>query len=215
MIGVIFAVLAISTGLETITAFVLLPRWVGRGIQAPVLSPRLLTLRVSLASSAALAAGIGFNSPLTAVSVYASAWLAGIAVTTDLACMKIPKEPCWIALSIGTLSIAATLNLDAAINFGITFLAVSVALIVSLLISRGGLGSGDFRLVLGLTPLAAWFGVETFLWGLITACLTQLVFRATLARQRNISSKTGLPFAPAIVAGQTLFTLITVAHLLH
>lgn len=134
-----------------------------------------------------------------AVAFSALTWLSLLTIETDLRSNKIPKEPCWVVFGIGTAAGVLSYSLYGLISAVISFLILGGIFLLLALLTKGGLGSGDLRLVLAFTPLAWWLGVLPLLYGLFFASILQLFIRLillTVGRHKN-----RLPFGPALVIG--------------
>ena len=87
-------------------------------------------------------------------------------------------------------------------------LAVSLLIfIVSYLILHDGIGLGDVKL---LTAVAFFLGLELFLRALLFISVISILFSTFLLAAKKVTKKTALPFAPFIMAGTLVSTLIEV-----
>lgn len=145
------------------------------------------------------------NQPGIVFAVAATLALGVTAILTDLGSHKIPKEPCLVAIIVGVAAYFATGGPNAWGTFN--FLAAALGLVgmpfIAALLTRGGIGFGDIRLLAAFTAtLSWWVGYEPLLWGVITACVLQGLIR--LATRLRHAPK--LPFGPALVGGITVWT---------
>ena len=87
-------------------------------------------------------------------------------------------------------------------------LAVSLLIfIVSYLILHDGIGLGDVKL---LSAVAFFLGLELFLRALLFISVISLLYSTFLLAVKKVTKKTALPFAPFIMAGTFVSTLIEV-----
>ena len=189
------------------------PRWSQRGFTVTALmSTRTQNFRVLFAAASGTAAAWWYNTWTAAVGITALAWLAAVAVATDLVDRKIPREPCWVALGVasGAGALHATSYAAWSALVGLVLTVTIVGLL--LLLSRGALGSGDARLLLALSSIAWWAGYTPILVGLLCAALAQVVLRFTAYRTHasaHGSKPPGYPFGPAIAAGYFIAVVLT------
>lgn len=157
-------------------------------------------------SLCAIFAGFYYDSWAAAAAFPAIVWLAVLASQTDLRQRKIPKEPCWTVFLLTTLLGAATFTPASAAS-AVTALGIILFILgILILLVRGGIGSGDARLLIALTSAAWWTGYSPFLIGLLLASILQVVLRYTFYRGRYEGK--GYPFAPALVLGLLLAVVI-------
>lgn len=187
--------------LEILRKAVWQARWEKRDI---AFSPSrgLLTLRVGSVFSASLLLVGWWQEPLAIVTVTAALWLGVLACETDLICKRIPREPCWTVLGISMLGNLLQFSWAAFASFAVAFCIVAVTMLFLALVTRGGLGSGDVRFFLAMTPLAWWIGVTPLLFGLLIASLLQAVIRILLLFAPKVpGGRRYLPFGPALFVG--------------
>jgi hypothetical protein len=185
--------------------------WVQRGIEGP-LNTRLNTaLRLALpAAIAPLFTLVYSANALGTAYVAAAVWMGVVFTTTDLASCKIPREPAWVTLALGAIAVACAGNLAGALSAGVALVLVGLVSIVTVLLTRGGLGSGDVRMLLALTPLAVWVGFWPVLASILFGSLLQIPLRFALKRWGNYSGP-GLPFGPALLLGM-VFSIVFFGH---
>lgn len=200
MTGLLAALAAVGL-LEAATRWLWQRRWVARGIDSRHGWPRVA---VGLAFGAAFAAV--HHSPAAAVAGAAAGWCAAVAVDTDLSCGKIPREPCWATLAVGSLAGATTTSPAGFAAASSALLLVGGVMVIIAVLSGGALGSGDIRLVAALTPLAWWTGLTAVLVGVIVAALLQAAVHAVLLAAGR--GRRSLPFGPALSAGMLSTALI-------
>lgn len=138
------------------------------------------------------------NVPLS-VSIAASVWLCLITIATDITSKKIPKEACWTVAAVNFTAIIIDYSPARIASAVVAFLIVGFAFILTAFISKGGLGSGDLRLLLAFSILAGWFGFTSILAGIIIGSLIQIPVRM-LIKFKNPKSKT-FPFGPSLMVG--------------
>lgn len=188
-----------STLLDRHLAYAWRKRWTSRGIYGPLNTDINTALRLLLPALVAGAFTIVYAPTLfAAVYVAVATWMCIVSVTTDLATCKIPREPAWVTLAVGGIAVAVEWNLTGAASALVAFTLVGLVTVLTALVSRGGLGSGDVRLLLALTPLAAWVGFWPIFISLLVASLIQIPLRYLLKRFGNYQAQ-GLPFGPALV----------------
>lgn len=184
-------------------------QWIQRGFTASAFTGRLPTAaRWAAAISVGTAAAAVGSLPASAAAA-AGAWFCALALSTDLVDVKIPKEPTWFVAGTGLAAAAFSSSWVPLILAGTTLVLILLLLGLTALLTKGGLGSGDVRLMVSLTPLSAWFGVTTFLWALLIACALQLPLRFFVFK-KQYPGRTGYPFAPALVAGLTIAIVLAV-----
>jgi leader peptidase (prepilin peptidase) / N-methyltransferase len=179
------------------------PLWAARGYITDLSTRAAILPRTAAPIAMGLAASFYYDSIAVILAAAAATWLSALAITTDLVQMRIPREPCWAVLGLGVVAVLVNGDVWGITSAAITFVVLAAAMLTTALISRGGLGSGDIRLVLALTPLAAWVGAGTFLWALLIAAAVQIPGRVLL-RRWGIGEGKAVPFAPALVAGVLL-----------
>lgn len=179
-------------------------RWALRGITfLPPQSPRDLLVVWVWPILAGFTGVFTYNSWGAGLAFTAAAWLIQLIISSDLASGKIPSGACWIVFGFGLLGAALSFNISGVASLLAAFVFVVILFGLAALISRGKLGSGDFRLYVALTPLAAWVGYTPFLVAIFFAAVLQLIFRPTL-KKRNVSGMIGVPYGPALVLGFVL-----------
>jgi len=182
-------------------------RWEVRGFTTVRVVSRTPTLiRTSLAVFAGTTAW-WYQISQAGIAVALLVWLAAISWQTDLADHKIPKEPCWIVFVINTI-LGFSVFVTAGAASAATSLIVTIIIVgILVLVTRGGLGSGDARMLISFTTLAWWSGYTPSLLGLILASLLQAVFRFTVFRNRAQKGG-GYPFAPALILGLVVAVIL-------
>lgn len=186
-------------------------RWTARGFSSQWLTRKHTTIRVAASITSALIAGISFDSVYAFTGFAALAWLAALSISTDLADMKIPSEPVWTVLWIALLAASAENALQGNIAgraTALTDMVIAEAVVLGImlltaLVTRGGIGSGDVRLVAALTISTAWLGAGAIMPALALAAGGYLATRRILQIPLGTSSDEGqpVPFAPGLVAG--------------
>lgn len=206
--------------LESVSRRFWAPMWVKRGFSSQWAHHKVTTVRIAASVTAALLAGISFDSIYAFTAFAALAWAASLAISTDLADMKIPSEPLWTVLWVALLAASAETvaegNIAGNIN-GLTDMFIAEAVVLgtvfaAVLLSVGGIGSGDVRLLAALTVSTAWLGAGASIPALALAAVGYLVTRQALLRPASATGKSGrqsIPFAPGIVAGYALVAIAT------
>lgn len=203
--------------LETLARNVWSSKWANRGFSNNWLYEKATSIRLAAGVVTAMIAGVAFDS-LYACAAFASlAWLASLAVSTDLADMKIPSEPVWLVFAIAAAA-AASENLlngnilgnpNAMTDMLLAEAVVMAVMLITVIASSGGIGSGDVRLVAALTVSTAWAGPGAILPALSLASIGFLVTRRALKIPLGSTgaSKSPVPFAPGLIAGYTIVVL--------
>jgi prepilin signal peptidase PulO-like enzyme (type II secretory pathway) len=212
------ALLALTPALAALLTTVHRQRhaWAHRDI-TPVRSWRATTAVAILASTLATAATATMTGPWPAASVGAMAFLAVIAVSTDLASRKIPRDLPHVAAltALAHFALSEHRSLTALIALTVSTVGLVVLPWIARALTRNGLGFSDIRLLWAFTTALAWWtGPNILVWALIGACLTQLLAHpaaAVLGWGRTVPvpdkdgtdtgrTRTELPFAPALCA---------------
>lgn len=192
------SVLSALSFLEVLRITVWQERWMLRGIGFSP-SRRLMVLRIGVSAGVGIGLATWWGYVYASMAASAVVWLMLTAVETDLIGRKIPREPCWTVLLVGILGGLASLSAAGAVSFALAFIFVGMAMLLAALVTRGGLGSGDVRFFLAMTPLAWWIGTSPVLVAVLIACALQVIARAYLLLVRR--AQTHLPFAPALSLG--------------
>lgn len=174
---------------------------------------------VGTANAAATAAALAITpltGPFPAIATATLTYLGVLAISTDLASRKVPRDIPHLAALINLACFAASghRSWPAVISLAVTTVALVVLPWIARAATRNGLGFSDIRLLwVFTTALAWWTGPNILIWALIAACLTQLALRPVSARLRLARTvpvldadgtptgrtRTELPFAPALV----------------
>lgn len=196
--------------LELVTRFFWTVKWQEREI---TLSPRVSysVLRVAGGSILGTVFALLSGMPESVFIFSAVGWLVILVTETDLRTLKIPREPCWVVFFIGTVLGLSTWTLAGAASAGLALIALGGTAFLIALVSKGGLGSGDVRFLVALSPLAWWVGATPLLVGVLIGCILQIILRIALkVTRRNIQY---LPFGPALGVGVVSWTLISAASI--
>lgn len=205
--SIVFAAATVLACEATLSRF-WVKRWTSRGISADWNATAWRYLRNGGALLMGVGFGLRFASGTAAVAFAAAAWTYLISTQSDLATRKIPREPCWAALVASSLA-ALTTGRPGLASMISAMILVSLALLLVVVLSRGRMGSGDVRLALAFTALAAWSGTGALLWGLILASPLQFALRLVFGRfwkTQNLGN--GMPFGPAL--GAAIFLSIAI-----
>lgn len=177
-------------------------RWQGRGFDLSLVDSRLgQGCRIAIPIAAGLAALFYYQSWQAGIAVASTMWVATLSVATDLACGRVPREPAWANLAVGITLVAVSGSPAGIASAVVAFVGVALVMGLTALLTRGKLGSGDIRLILSFTPLAAWCGWTAILAGIALGSIVQFVLRPLLRRLNVFPGTKMLPFAPALVVG--------------
>lgn len=155
-------------------------------------------------------------------SLSALVWLMLLASCTDITDLRIPKEACWLTISVIvfyglTFYLSGFLfpphHTASLFSFLAAIITTTIITLFLALITRGGFGSGDVRLILAFSTLGWWTGYSTILVGLILASLIQtiIMFIVWYKNRMKKKTKTILPFAPALSIGFLLSIALLVS----
>lgn len=200
-------------------------RWNERGFSDSWDSPEEAFMRASLAVIFGLTAGLAFNSMFAVLAFTSLTWLSALVISTDLRDMKIPSEPVWTVTAIAAASAIGEFlwsgqinaNPHALLDMVIAQAVVLGVLILAVIVTVGGIGSGDVRLIVALTMMTAWTGAGSALLALTIASIGFLITRKVLSIPAPEIAGEGepVPFAPAIASGYGLaFVLVTIVGLI-
>lgn len=190
---------AVSVSLLSVLTARWSPRWAEREFVYLVSLRRTRFAAGVVAAVLGTAAGVWFGAPMLSLGAAAVAWYAVVAVSTDLACMRIPREPAKVVFGL-TLVSAIGASGPGWLSAAVAVSGLGLITLTLILITKGGLGSGDVRFLLAAAPLAAWFGFTAIFVGLFLASLIQLPLRLVLRRTGRYEGK-ALPFVLAISVG--------------
>lgn len=161
-------------------------RWTKRGYSVDsLLSFPATALRLVIPTILAALVEWYYGSWVMSAAVGLLAWLGGLASVTDLKDYKIPSEPCWIIFGATTLLGLVTFTPAAFASALTAFLATIVIVFLLVVITRGGLGSGDARLFVAFSSMAWWFGFTPVLIGMLLASILQVFFRLLYLRKKT------------------------------
>lgn len=200
----------IVLALEIVTRFSWAYKWQERKIEGISFSFFQTTLRVVFPTLLGILCFLFIGNPFLAVSSAVSSWLIIVVLYTDIISMKIPREACWVVFFINVGMLLFNYSIVLFASAIVSFVLVAFVLIVTAIISKGGLGSGDLRLMLALSLLGGWFGYTFIMFGLIIGSVMQIPVRLVLKKQKP--SKKTFPFAPSLIAG-FLLSLIFIGNI--
>jgi leader peptidase (prepilin peptidase)/N-methyltransferase len=149
------------------------------------------------------------NSFPAAVASTSIAWLAVLTVETDFINYKIPREACWTVFVIGTLAGFLAWDIYSAIYAFIAFIVLGGVTTLVALITKGGLGSGDVRFLIAVSPLAWWIGVVPLLMGIILGCVIQAGIKLAIMMRKGNARE--LPFGPALAIGISIWVIAAIS----
>lgn len=178
-----------------------LRRWAGRGTFLPAPSHREITVEALFAAAVGVLAGLYLGSPAAAATFAAAGWLFAFATRADLLTSRIPREPCWAVFIVTAIASASDWSMARLAAAGVAVALVLFVTGLAALLSRGGLGSGDIRFLVAVSPLVYWVGISPLLVGLLVAAALQVAGKAAGLLHRGPH---GYPFAPALSLGLLL-----------
>lgn len=182
--------------------------WVKRGIEGPLNTRTNTVLRLSVPAVVSALFALAYSPSLVGeIYVAAAVWMGIVFTTTDLASCKIPKEPAWVVFFLGLGAVLFEGNLAGAVSAAVAVILVGLVSMLTVLLTRGGLGSGDVRMLLALSPFAVWVGFWPVLTSILVGSLLQIPLRIALRRWGNYTGP-GLPFGPALLLGLLLSIII-------
>jgi Flp pilus assembly protein protease CpaA len=197
--------------LEYLTIKVWRSKWLSREYSLTWLDKQYLKgIRIILPILLPLLVLLRYKNLTASISAGLILWLAILSITTDLESLKIPLEPCWAIFFLGIVLLFIGGSAAGWASFAVAFITLGIAMFLSALITRGGLGTGDIRLLLASTPLATWVGYTPFLIAVFLAGIIQLPLRFLFKNKLKQLEK-GFPFAPALMIG-LLFSIIFFSH---
>lgn len=198
-------------------------RWVARWEARDITPVREFStwrlLRFTGTLSIGVLTALVYFSPMAGAVTALIAWLFIVSIATDLRTMKIPREAAWTVLLLGAslagLDSLVTSSYAGLASFGVALAVVGSVMLATALLTRGALGSGDVRIMLAATPLAAWNGYESILMGIAFGGILQLALRPLLTKLKtskaisvNGMSRTAYPFVPALALGLIVAVLM-------
>lgn len=206
LLSAVAAVVAVAA-LEAAATFRWERRWTERGVLGAAGSR---AVRVGRAGAGVL---LGVVAALTGAAAYAPAvavlaWYVVVANAADVKVLRVPREPAlWLWL-VGTACAGLVSPVLLALS-ALLVLTVVLALAVTALIARGGLGMGDMRLLVASAPLLVALPQPemALLATVASATLIQLVVRP-LWKRAGISESGGYPFVPALTAGMLVGAVV-------
>lgn len=153
------------------------PLWDARGIHPGTSWRRVGTLQAAAGITATLLIAPTWGAG-PAVAASAFAWLAVLAVATDLATRKIPWEVSHPVAGIGITCAALSWTVEGALAFAASLLGLVALPYLARALTHNGLGLSDVRLLWAATAtLSWWIGQTWLLYALLGACALQLLVR--------------------------------------
>lgn len=159
--------------------------WAARGI-TPLKgwgTTRVAQIAAAAGVTVTLTVASGSTAPAPfIVSAAVWAWLAVLAVSTDLSCYRVPSDVIHVVAVIG-MACAASHAWTQQVAYPLLSIMVGVvtavgALFLGRIVTRGGLGMSDVRLAWAATTcLGWWVGPVWLLYGLLVAAVVQFVVR--------------------------------------
>lgn len=193
-----------------LTAHAKTPAWTARQITATGSWTGTISAATATAAGAALLLNPAIG-PTRATAAAAAAFLAVLAISTDLASRKVPRDIPHVSATIGLAAFTVNASWPAAISLAVTAVALVALPWITRAVTRSGLGFSDIRLLWAFTATTSWWtGPNIAIWSLLGACLLQLTVRA-LATPLHLGTRVPvpgtdgrtrleLPFAPALCA---------------
>jgi leader peptidase (prepilin peptidase) / N-methyltransferase len=191
-----------------------LAEWVRRSLRTDGQRVPQRTVRLWSAVAAAVAFGLltgrfGVDWVLPALLVFAAASV--VLSIVDLAEKRLPNAviaPALVAVSL--LFVVAALATDAwvsllwALGGAVAMFAVYFLLA---LISPSAMGMGDVKLAALVGLVLGWFGLATWLAGLLAAFVVGGVIALTALAMRRVTLRGSIPFGPSMLVGALVAVL--------
>ena len=181
------------------------------GARMPQRTGRVAAAASTAVTFAALALRFGLTWILPALLVFAAS--ATVLSLVDLAERRLPN-----AVTFPTLAAVAVLLVPASWAIG-SWMALAWALagsaamfavyFVLALISPSSMGMGDVKLALLIGLVLGWFGLSTWLIGLLAAFVVGGVVSLIALALRKVTLRGSIPFGPSMLAGALLALVLT------
>ena len=181
------------------------------GERMPQRTVRVAGAAITALTFAALALRFGLTWILPALLVFAAS--ATVLSLVDLAERRLPN-----AVTFPTLAAVAVLLVPASWAAG-SWMALAWALagsaamfavyFVLALISPSSMGMGDVKLALLIGLVLGWFGLSTWLIGLLAAFVVGGVVSLIALALRKVTLRGSIPFGPSMLAGALLALVLT------
>lgn len=110
----------------------------------------------------------------------------------------------WVVVTVPECILAGSSCIYILINEGIATVGAVVICVICMLVSRGGLGMGDLKL---MATMALFMGISGICYALIFSVFVAFVVSVILLITKKKNRKDVIPFAPFILAG-TIISLI-------
>lgn len=190
-----------------------LAAWAGRVMHGERMSRR--TIRVTAAVVTAVVFGAltwRFGLTWTLPALLAFAACATVLSVVDLAEHRLPNAVVFPALAgVGALLLLASLANSAWLPMLWALAGAAAMFAVYLLlalISPSSMGMGDVKLALVIGLLLGWFGLSTWLLGLLGAFIVGGVIAIVALALRRVTLQGSIPFGPSMLAGALLALLV-------
>jgi leader peptidase (prepilin peptidase) / N-methyltransferase len=174
---------------------------------------RRRVLVTAAVSAGALAAAPALTGPRPAT--VALAWFGGAAVVlaaVDLACHRLPDRVTFPAAAVCAVALLADAVVTGEWTAAGRAAAASAAVLVlatgARLLSPGGLGRGDVKLLGLLGLLLGWAGWGVLMAGVFLGLLAGAAVSLLLVATRRADWRTPVPFGPPLLVGAVLALLV-------
>lgn len=199
-----------------VTAFAGVSGVLGRRVRSRGIPLSSQPLVVAVAVATVMAGGYGSTGAPVAwiVMVFATTWTVVISVVTDMACLKIPREPCWVgggvsAVCLGVLAVSGQVQwLLVGVTVGLLLIAYAV-----ILHKVAGMGFGDVRLALAVSSsVAAVVGTDPTVIPWVLVALVSGLACSGFFRRRDSKGRRRWPMAfvfgvPAVTGMSVLWVM--------
>ena len=181
-----------------------------KGERMPLRTVRIAGATITAVTFAALALRFGLTWILPALLAFAAA--SSVLTLVDLAEKRLPN-----AVIFPTLAAVAVLLVPATWASGewialvwaaIGSAAMFAVYFVLALISPSSMGMGDVKLALVIGLLLGWFGLNTWLIGLLAAFIVGGVIALVALALRRVTLRGSIPFGPSMLAGALIALLV-------
>lgn len=190
-----------------------LSAWATRSMQGERMSRRRVSVTAAVVTSvvfAALAWRFGPSWVLPALLAFAAC--ATVLSIVDLAEHRLPNAVVFPALAgVAVLLVVASAATGTwmALLWALAGAAAMFAVYLLLaLISPSSMGMGDVKLALVIGLLLGWFGLSTWLLGLLAAFVIGGVIAIIALVLRRVTLRGSIPFGPSMLAGALIAVLV-------
>lgn len=181
-----------------------------KGERMPLRTVRVAGAVITAVTFGALALRFGLAWILPALFVFAAA--STVLALVDLAEKRLPNAVIFPALAgVGVLLVPPTWvsgEWIALLWAAIGSAAMFAVYFVLALISPSSMGMGDVKLALVIGLLLGWFGLNTWLIGLLAAFVVGGLVAIVALLLRRVTLRGSIPFGPSMLVGALLAVLI-------